>query len=280
VSARCLTAVTVAALLCAASWHVTRAQSRPFTPQVDEFVDVYLKHGGDKLTTWVQGQVAPPPDRTLRAFKALAGLTVELVAAEPVIRQPVDLHFDDRGRLWVVQYLQYPFPAGLTITAYDQYLRARYDRVPAPPPNHVRGADKITVLEDKDGDGSFESHQDVITGLNITTSVLTGHGGVWVMNPPYLLFYRDTTGDGLPDGEPEVRLSGFGLEDTHSLANSLTWKTSVLNQFQQSHDVSNLFVVDGSSHVSASCQNPTWTIMALAWRSCDHLVSEFRKGNL
>ena len=222
-SLRWLIAITVAALLCTTSWHVTRAQSRPFTPQVDEFVDVYLKHGGDKLTTWVQGQAAPPPDRTLRAFKTLAGLTVELVASEPVIRQPVDLHFDDRGRLWVVQYLQYPFPAGLTITAYDQYLRARYDRVPAPPPNHVRGADKITVLEDKDGDGSFESHQDVFTGLNITTSVLTGHGGVWVMNPPYLLFYRDTTGDGLPDGEPEVRLSGFGLEDTHSLANSLTW---------------------------------------------------------
>ena len=96
------------------------------------------------MTTWVQGQVAPPPDQTLRAFKPLAGLTMELVAAEPVIRQPVDLHFDDRGRLWVVQYLQYPFPAGLTITAYDQYLRARYDRVPAAPPNHVRGADKIT----------------------------------------------------------------------------------------------------------------------------------------
>jgi choline dehydrogenase-like flavoprotein len=57
-------------------------------------------------------------------------------------------------------------------------------------------------------------------------------------------------------------------------------KTSVLNQFQQSHDVKNLFVVDGSSHVSASCQNPTWTIMALAWRSCDYLVSEFQKGNL
>ncbi|HEY9232389.1 MAG TPA: GMC oxidoreductase, partial [Blastocatellia bacterium] len=57
-------------------------------------------------------------------------------------------------------------------------------------------------------------------------------------------------------------------------------KTSVLNQFQQSHDVKNLFVVDGSSHVNASCQNPTWTIMALAWRSCDHLADEFKKGNL
>ena len=205
------------------SSHGVRGQSRPFTPEVAEFVDIYLKTGGDKLTNWVQGQTAPPADQTLRAFKPIEGMTMELVASEPVIRQPVDLHFDDRGRLWVVQYLQYPFPAGLTINAYDQYLRARYDRVPAPPPNHVRGADKITVLEDRDGDGVFESHQDVITALNITTSILTGHGGIWVMNPPYLLFYRDRDRNGLPDGDPEVRLSGFGLEDTHSLANSLTW---------------------------------------------------------
>jgi choline dehydrogenase-like flavoprotein len=57
-------------------------------------------------------------------------------------------------------------------------------------------------------------------------------------------------------------------------------KTSVVNQFQQSHDVKNLFVVDGSTHVNASCQNPTWTIMALAWRSCDYLAGEFNKGSL
>jgi choline dehydrogenase-like flavoprotein len=57
-------------------------------------------------------------------------------------------------------------------------------------------------------------------------------------------------------------------------------KTSVLNAFQQSHDVKNLFVVDGSSHVSAACQNPTWTIMALAWRSCDYLAEALRKGDL
>jgi putative membrane-bound dehydrogenase-like protein len=222
-STRWLIAVAAAALLCSMPSHVMQEQSPPFTPQVEEFVSVYLKNGGDKLTSWVQGQTAPPPEQTLRSFKTIDGQTLELVAAEPVIRQPVDLHFDDRGRLWVVQYLQYPFPAGLTINAYDQYLRARYDRMPAAPPKHVRGADKITLLEDEDGDGSFESHTDVITGLNITTSVLTGHGGVWVMNPPYLLFYRDRTGDGLPDGEPETRLAGFGLEDTHSLANSLTW---------------------------------------------------------
>ena len=57
-------------------------------------------------------------------------------------------------------------------------------------------------------------------------------------------------------------------------------KTSVLNSFQQSHDVKNLLVVDGSSHVSASCQNPTWTIMALAWRSCENLAEQLRKGEV
>src|SRR5215472_4829212 len=57
-------------------------------------------------------------------------------------------------------------------------------------------------------------------------------------------------------------------------------KTSVLNQFEQSHEVKNLFVVDGSAFVNASCQNPTWTIMALCWRSCDYLADEMKKGNL
>jgi len=222
-SKRWVVAAAGLAGLLAAMAHGVGAQSRPFNPEVDEFVRIYLKNGGDKLTNWVQGDATSSPDAALRAFKPIAGLSIDLVASEPVIRQPIDLHFDDRGRLWVVQYLQYPFPAGLTITSYDQYLRARYSAVPAAPPNHLRGADKITVLEDTNADGTFDSHRDVITGLNITTSVVTGRGGIWVMNPPYLLFYRDRDSDGSPEGDPEVRLAGFGLEDTHSLANSLTW---------------------------------------------------------
>jgi putative membrane-bound dehydrogenase-like protein len=195
----------------------------PFSPEVEEFVEVYVGAGGDKLTDWMQDETTSTPEEALLAFNVTGDLEMELAVSEPVIRQPVSVHFDERGRLWVVQYIQYPFPAGITIQMYDQYLRAEFDGVPAPPPNHVPGADKITVLEDTNGDGVFDSHQDVITGLNITTSVLTGGGGVWVMNPPYLLFYPDETGDGLPDGNPEVRLEGFGLEDTHSLANSLRW---------------------------------------------------------
>ncbi len=80
--------------------------------------------------------------------------------------------------------------------------------------------------------------------------------------------------------ERDTLTEGWSIHELGTARMGEDKKTSVLNQFQQSHDVSNLFVVDGSSHVSASCQNPTWTIMALAWRSCDHLAEELRKGNL
>jgi len=57
-------------------------------------------------------------------------------------------------------------------------------------------------------------------------------------------------------------------------------KASVLNQFQQSHDVKNLFVLDGAGFTSTACQNPTLTIMALCVRSCDHMMQEMKRGNI
>jgi choline dehydrogenase-like flavoprotein len=78
----------------------------------------------------------------------------------------------------------------------------------------------------------------------------------------------------------DILTEGWSIHELGTARMGHDPKTSVLNQFQQSHDVKNLFVVDGSSHVSASCQNPTWTIMALAWRSCEYLAGELKKGNL
>jgi choline dehydrogenase-like flavoprotein len=80
--------------------------------------------------------------------------------------------------------------------------------------------------------------------------------------------------------DTNVLTEGWSIHELGTARMGSDPKTSVLNQFQQAHDVKNLFVVDGSSHVSASCQNPTWTIMALAWRSCEYLADELRKGNL
>lgn len=193
----------------------------PFTPNVDEFIEIYVHEGGEKLQSWVRGDKVPEPQKSLQKFEVMKDFEMKLIASEPLINQPIDMDFDERGRLWVVQYKQYPFPAGITINAYDQYLRADFNGVLSPPPHHVKGADKITVLEDTNGDGVFDLSKDVITGLNITTSVLVSPGGVWVMSPPHLLFYPDKDGDGLPDGNPEVHLEGFGLEDVHAVANSL-----------------------------------------------------------
>ena len=163
------------------------------------------------------------PEATIKNFKIGTGLAMQVVAHEPLVRQPLNINFDERGRLWVVQYLQYPFPAGLKIVSYDKYLRAVYDKMPKAPPHHDRGADLISIHEDTDGDGRFDKHKVFVDGLNMARSVLSGRGGVWVLMPPYLLFYPDKNRDDVPDGPPEVHLSGFGLEDTHSGANSLRW---------------------------------------------------------
>jgi len=78
----------------------------------------------------------------------------------------------------------------------------------------------------------------------------------------------------------ELLPQGWSIHELGTARMGADPKKSVLNQFQQSHDVKNLFVVDGSSHLSASNQNPTWTIMALCWRSCDYLADQFKKGAL
>lgn len=161
------------------------------------------------------------PAESLAAMTVTDGLKVEQLLAEPEVGQPVGMTFDSAGRLWIAEYRQYPYPAGMKIVSRDKFYRAVYDIFPAPPPNGPKGKDRISVHEDRDGDGKFEEHHTFIDGLNITSSALPTPEGVWVLNPPYLLFYRDNNHDLQADGSPEVHLTGFGMEDTHSIANSL-----------------------------------------------------------
>jgi putative membrane-bound dehydrogenase-like protein len=163
------------------------------------------------------------PKEALQRFDTADDLDITLVLAEPAVSQPVELNFDHKGRLWVVQYNQYPYPKGLKITSIDNHTRVLFDKTPEAPPDGVKGADKITFFEDTNGDGVFDKSTDAITGLNITTSVNIGRGRIWVLTPPYLISYPDANDDGIPDGDPKVHASGFGLEDTHAVANSLTW---------------------------------------------------------
>src|SRR3989441_9975754 len=163
------------------------------------------------------------PQDSLKLMEAADGFEVSLVASEPEIRQPISITFDERGRMWVIQYLQYPTPAGLKPISVDNYLRTKYDRVPEPPPRGPKGADRITICElDRDGKRAVK-FKDFVNGLNLCSGLALGYGGAFVLQPPYLLFYPDKDRNDVPDGDPEVLLTGFGMEDAHAVANSLTW---------------------------------------------------------
>ncbi|MDQ3622470.1 MAG: c-type cytochrome [Verrucomicrobiota bacterium] len=184
--------------------------------EVRKIMETYAGRG-----TLADATPPTPAREALKTFKVREGFAIDLMAAEPDVEQPLYMSWDSRGRLWVTLYRQYQFPAGLKVVSYDQHLRAVFDKVPEPPPRGPKGADKIVVFEDSDGDGFFDRHRTVLEGLNIASSAIKGAGGIWVMNPPYLLFYPDANDDDVPDGDPEVCLSGFGLQDTHSIANSI-----------------------------------------------------------
>src|SRR5262245_20853361 len=110
-----------------------------------------------------------PPEKAASKITVPDGFHVELVAGEPLVRQPVAIDFDERGRLWVMQYLQYPNPAGLKRVTVDRFSRTVYDRVPEPPPRGPKGDDRLTIIEpDRKRPGEMKSH-DFVSGLNLAS---------------------------------------------------------------------------------------------------------------
>jgi putative membrane-bound dehydrogenase-like protein len=126
------------------------------------------------------------PDEERATFRLAPGLRIDLVAAEPLIESPVFCTFDENGRLWVVEMCDYP-------------------NGPAPgKPSEGR----IKVLEDRDGDGRFETATVFADNLLFANGVLPWAGGAIVTAAPHILFLKDTDGDGKADTR-EVLYEGF-----------------------------------------------------------------------
>ncbi|HAN96838.1 MAG TPA: dehydrogenase [Planctomycetaceae bacterium] len=145
-----------------------------------------------------------PPNDPYSADEAAArmtvpeGFTVDVVASEPDLVNPVAMAIDERGRFWVCESIEYPrTEAG-------------------------EGRDRIRILEDTDGDGRIDRTKVFADGLNIPSGIALGRGGVWVANAPDLLLLKDTDGDDVADSR-ETIVTGFGRTDTHELPNSLVW---------------------------------------------------------
>jgi putative membrane-bound dehydrogenase-like protein len=133
------------------------------------------------------------PAGALAAFRTAPGVRLELVAAEPLVVDPVDLEFDEDGRLWVVEMIDYPYGAAEG----------------HPPQGRVRR------LEDVDGDGRYDRSEIVADRIAWPTGLALWKGGAFVTAPPLLLYVKD--------GVREVVQSGFGAQNVQGLANNLEW---------------------------------------------------------
>lgn len=145
----------------------------------------------------------PPksPDEALTSFRLRPGFRIELVAAEPLIRDPVAIDFDEDGRLYVVEFVE-----------YNQYAN------PAAMP---RGA--VKRLEDLDADGRYETAHDFVDELEMPVAVACYDGGVFVGATPDILYFKDTDGDGRADVREAV-FTGFARDHAgEGMLNSFRW---------------------------------------------------------
>lgn len=139
------------------------------------------------------------PAEAVRHVIPAAGVKVRIVAHEPAIIDPVAMAFDDRGRMYVCEMPGYP-NGGRAIG------------------DEKRG--RIKRLEDRDGDGLFETVSVFADGLRFPTSVLPFRDGLIVCNAPDMVFLRDTDGDGHAD-QREVWYTGFDLTNIQQPPNAL-----------------------------------------------------------
>src|SRR5437867_5976158 len=134
------------------------------------------------------------PDEALAAFHLEPGLRIDLVAAEPLVVDPVAMAFDERGRLIVVENRGYPTGPG-----------------PGKPPAGI-----IAILEDTDGDGRFDKRTVFADGLTFPNGIMPWKGGVFVTCAPDLLYLKDTDGDGRADIR-RVVFTGFATNGSTQL---------------------------------------------------------------
>ncbi len=148
---------------------------------------------------------ARSPDDEKKAFQLPPGFEAQLVASEPDINKPLNMAFDDRGRLWVTSTVEYPFPAK----------------------DGLKGRDCVKILEDFGPDGRARKVTTFADGLNIPIGVLPlGDGHVALVHTiaypkGQILRLTDTDGDGKAD-KREVLLEGYSFDDTHGMTSAFT----------------------------------------------------------
>lgn len=170
-----------------------REISNPFF-YVDVMAPVFQPGRGSKV------QVPLPPEVSMQRTILPGGFSMELFASEPNIAKPIAMTWDEKGRLWIAESVDYP--------------------------NHIvpsgQGNDRIVILEDTDGDGRADTFTVFADGLNIPTGLVVYGDGVIVHEAPDTVYLRDTDGDGRADVR-EVLFTGWAKWDTHAGPSNLRY---------------------------------------------------------
>jgi putative membrane-bound dehydrogenase-like protein len=163
------------------------------------------------------------PKEALSKMTFPEGFSVDLLASEPELVQPIAFCWDDRGRLWVVEGNTYPTRAGeppVPRPDSDPHLDTLNAAESA---SLFGGTDRIVIFSDEDGDGIYETRKVFLENLNLVSGIEVGFGGVYLGAAPYFLHVPlDASGD-KPAGPPRVLADGFGWQDTHETLNSFIW---------------------------------------------------------
>lgn len=151
---------------------------------------------------------ATEPKNALKTFEVQKGFKLELVASEPMVSDPVDACFDENGRMFVAEMHGYPFSQEPT------RLNPKGGGKP--------DAGIVRLLEDTDDDGKMDRSIVFADKLRWPTSVCCYDGGVFVLAPPTLWWFKDTTGDGKADIRHRV-FDGFNRDNVQAVANNMKW---------------------------------------------------------
>ena len=147
----------------------------------------------------------PPkkPADALKTFRTRPGFRVELVAAEPLVRDPIALDFDEFGRMFVVEMPEY--------NVYDATDKTKLE--------HGR----VRLLVDTDNDGRFDKSTVFVDELSSPTSVACYGGGIYVGVVPDIIYCKDNDGDGRADTRKRI-FTGFGRDRAgEAMLNSFRW---------------------------------------------------------
>lgn len=184
---------------------------------VDEF------NAKDDLATLTYPPGGPlAPEKSLETLKVHPDFKVNLVAAEPLISKPLNIDWDAKGRLWVVESLEYPEgkEGGGPESMYSVWERDT--NLPKPAPVNRPGRDRIAMLEDTNGDGIMDSKKVFAEDLDLATTFCFYRDGVIVAQPPEILFLGDADHDGRVESRT-VLYTGLGTFDRHSVINNFRW---------------------------------------------------------